>query len=835
MADSRPSWRGPRRTIAGSGAGSGKGKSVRRERAGYYAGLLLISAATLLLELALLRVFSVQQFYHFAFMAISLALLGAGASGSMLSAWPEWRPSPAGLCLAFGLATVGAYLVINTLPFDSFRIAHERRQVLFLAAYFLAAALPFIAAGLLVGGELGRGHNSHRVYAANLIGAALGSAGSLPALAALGGDGAVLLAATLAAGGSLFFARHHSPRWGPASAGAVFLIAAGIVALAVRPTWWQQQLSPYKTLPVLAQAYDARHNLTAWSATSRVDVVESNTIHLMPGLSLNSPVGLPRQVGLMLDGDNLMPINGLDPDADEAAILADHLPLGLAFRLRPGARTLVTEAGTGTDVVLALAAGAEAVTAVEENRLVIATVREPYAGFSHHLYDRPRVTVAPMSGRVFVRRPDHDLFDLVVVSLADPHRPVTSGAYSLTENYVYTVEAFRDYLGVLDEEGLLVVTRWLQAPPSECLRTFATMVEALRRLGLDPAERLVAFRTLRTVTILASRRPFTAGEIDTVRGFLAARSFDPVYFQGLQPGEVNRFNRLAEPVYHRLFVQLMEDPAGTVADYRFDIRPPTDDRPFFFHYFRWGQTRQVLATMGLTWQPFGGSGYFVLVALLLLVTAASALLILGPLLWRHWRRRPGGQLVGPDRPDWWRTRVFLYYAGLGLAFLFVEIALAQRFILLLDEPVIALAAVLASVLLFSGLGSLTVRRWRLAWGLSLLVALVALYPWLLDWLVGTVLGMPGAGRVLITVMVMAPLGYLMGLPFAGGLQILERVDPALVAWAWAINGCFSVISAVLAVMLALAWGFSVVLWLGAAAYAVALVSLGRVRPPDLLT
>jgi hypothetical protein len=805
----------------------------------YYAGIVLISAATILLELALLRLFAVQQFYHFAFMAISLALLGAGASGSLLTVWQR-RFSPAGLCLAFGATTIGAYLVINYLPFDSFSIAWDRRQVVYLAVYFLAAAVPFFFAGLLVGGELmaaGRGENdhpagSHQIYGANLIGSAAGSLATLPVLAMVGSVGAVILAAMVAAGAGFLFAvadlrRRKGPGRGwVATVLAVLFFLAGLVALMATPDFLAQRLSPYKTLSILAQSLDARHVLTEEDATARVDVVESPTIHVMPGLSLLSPAGPPPQAGLMLDGDNLMPISALPPDAEQAQTLANYLPNGLAFRLRPGAETLVVGAGAGMDVLFALAAGAERVTAVEENALISAVVRDEFGETTGGLYSDPRVAVVNQSGRVYVRQADLPAYDVVVVALTDPHRPVTSGAYSLTENYTYTVEAFGDYLRAAREDGLLVVTRWLQTPPSESGRTFGALVAALEAAGADPAGHLIAYRTLRTMTILASPRPFTDEEIATVRDFLHTRNFDAVYYPGIRPADLNQYNVLAEPAYHDLFQQILADPAGAYAAYRFNIRPPTDSWPFFFHYFKWEQTPEILAGLGLTWQPFGGSGFFVLIALLILVGLAAAVLIIGPLLWKR-GLRGSPQPAGVPR---WRFRVLVYFAALGLAFLFVEVPLAQRFILVLDQPVTALAVVLFTILLFSGLGSLTVPRWRWPFGLLVLIVLIGLVPLLLRPVTDLTLARPEGGRLLLTILLLAPLGFLMGLPFAGGLRVVAAYEPALVPWAWAINGSFSVISSVLAVLVALSWGFSAVLWLGAAAYAAAFVAFRRLFP-----
>jgi hypothetical protein len=798
-----------------------------------YAGIALLSAATLLLELTLLRLFAVQQFYHFAFMAISLALLGSGASGTLLSIVRR-RISPALLCLAFGASTIAAYLLINTLPFDSFSIAWERRQALYLAVYFLAVTLPFLFSGLVVGGELisaGKeaSRGSHRVYGANLIGSALGCLVSLSLLGLFGGEGTLVFAAVLGAVASLLFIAGAGAYRTVIAASSGLLTLLGVLAIAFPPPFLEQNLSPYKTLSVLTQVADAEHTLTRWDATARVDVIESGSIHVMPGLSLQAGAQLPSQAGLLIDGDNLMPITGLAPEAAEAKLLADAVPGGLAYRLRPGARTLVLEAGTGLDVLFAVASGAPEVTAVEERHLVLEALQEEYREFTGGLYHHQRVTVENRSARVFARSWPGPGFELVILALQSPHRPVTSGAFSLTEDYRYTVEAFRDYLALLEEDGVLVVTRWLQTPASESAKVFAALAEALERNGRQAEEHLIAYRSLRTMTVMVAPRPFAAEEIEIVRTFLQERAYDAVFYPGLRPEELNRFLLLPEPTYHNLFQAILDDAAATYRSYPFDIRPPTDNHPFFHHFFKWRQTPEILAALGRVWQPFGGSGYFVLVALLLLVLLASAAFILAPLVFvtlirdRH-RERPRVSAGAGGLSRW---RVLTYFACLGLAFLFVEMPLAQRFILLLEQPVTALAVVLFAILVFSGLGSLAAPRIPLVLGLALLVVVTVLYPLVLEPLSAVLLRSSETVRIGATISLLAPLGFLMGQPFAGGLRVLERLRPELVPWAWAINGSFSVISAVLAVMLALTWGFTVVLWFGAGAYALALVVFWR--------
>jgi hypothetical protein len=316
--------------------------------------------------------------------------------------------------------------------------------------------------------------------------------------------------------------------------------------------------------------------------------------------------------------------------------------------------------------------------------------------------------------------------------------------------------------------------------------------------------------------MLAAAKPLSSAELDLTRSFLIELGYDAVFLPGIRDEELNRFNVLPETAYNELFSQILREPQETLENYRFDIRPPTDNHPFFFHFFKWRQTPEILAGFGRSWQPFGGSGFFVLVALLLLVGIAAALFIIGPLLITHRR----SDQVETGIP-FWRRRVLIYFASLGLAYLFVEMPLAQQFILILGKPVIALAVVIFAVLLFSGLGSLLSRRIPLSFALGCLVVLVALYPFFLHWLSPFILPWPEWGRIILTILFLAPLGFFMGLPFASGLHVVEGHEVSLVPWAWAINGSFSVISSVLAVMIALTWGFAFVLWLGAAAYGIA--------------
>jgi spermidine synthase len=617
-------------------------------------------------------------------------------------------------------------------------------------------------------------------------------------LDAVGGEGTLLLAAAFGA----FAAALVGQRW--LRVGGVALTLAFLSLAIWLPSWATMRLSPYKSLSHVLLTPDAEQRFSEWNHQARVDVVDSESIHQMPGLSLSSGITSPPvQIALTLDGDNLTPITLLSPDDPLARTLAANVPQHAAYLLNPQADVLIVSPRGGWDVLMALSSGAERVVAVEDNALVLEVVGD----YSGGLYDDPRVQTVHEDGRAFVHR-SREEFDIVVLALTDSFHSVTSGAFSLSEDYRYTVEAMEDYIARLRPDGILVIMRWLQTPPTESIRVMGAVVEALQRQGIDsPAGHIAAYRDIRTMTLLVSPSPFQADARQTIRDFTDSRGYDLVWLPDIRSDEVNQHNILPSPDYYEACRALLTDPESFLRDYDYDIRPATDDHPFFFHFFRWRQTSELLAALGHTWQPFGGSGYLVLVALLALVTLAAAVLILAPVA-----------VVRIGRVHW---GALIYFFALGLGFLFVEMPLAQQFIVFLGQPVTALASVLFAVLLASGLGSLSAPRWSLPVALGLLVIAIAVYPSLLRGLFNLALGWPLAGRLVVAVISLLPLGVLMGVPFARGLALFEERVPGITPWAWAVNGSASVISSVLAVMIAMSSGLSIVLWLGAGVYAVA--------------
>ncbi len=791
------------------------------EERSIWLSLFLLSAATLAFEINLTRLFSVAQFYHFAFMIVSIALLGFGASGTALTIFPALQGGEPRQCLgrlgfATGLSILVAYLLTNWLPFDSFSIAWDPRQVWILLLHYLALAAPFFFSGMALGFLLNAfPQSAGTIYAVNLLGSATGCVIALIASPVLGGEGMVTLGIALASLVGMTSILRMRQFWCP-----LVLASAALCTFSLFDLGWrfvgnspfaflELRISPYKSLSYALQYPGANVIQRQWNAFSRVDVVRSGGIHSLPGLSYRYLGPLPPLDGLLVDGDDLSPI--LQSATDSAFV--SYLPNAVAFHLRPQACSLILEPRGGFDILTALALSSGQITAIEINPLI--------AEGAAPIYDDPRVQVYVESDRSYLRH-TQSKYDVIVLSLASSYHPVRSGAYTLAEDYRYTVESFQDALAHLNSGGLLVATRWLQDPPSEDLRLFALAVTALEKEDADPRSQIIAFRGFNTATILLKNGSFTPDELSSLRAFLAERAFDLTYAPDIRLEETNQYNILPESKYYQTYLSFLNsNPRETFYnDYDYDIRPPTDDHPFFGHYFKWTQASQVIAEFGRAWQPFGGAGYFVIVALLVLAILLAVALILLPVA--IWKR------TNPNAASPFPLRNLLYFGLLGFAFLFVEIPLLQRFILYLGQPAYAFTIVLFSLLFFSGLGSRWSDRIPLRLSLATLVVLILIAPLLLPRFFAWTLGLPLTIRLGLTALLLSPLGLLMGIPFPAGIRLMKReqakspedeAQDGGIPWVWAVNGAASVVASILSALLALTFGFSWVLRLGALCYA----------------
>ncbi|MGH8762957.1 MAG: SAM-dependent methyltransferase, partial [Nitrosospira sp.] len=417
----------------------------------------------------------------------------------------------------------------------------------------------------------------------------------------------------------------------------------------------------------------------------------------------------------------------------------------------------------------------------------------------------------------------HDRYDLIQVALLDSFGVASAGLYGLSESYLYTVEALQTYVSRLTPGGVLAITRWLTLPPRDALKLFATAVVALEKSGVtNPAARLVMIRGWKTVTLLVKNSDFTPAEIAAVKEFSRTRSFDLAYHPGMRADEANRYNLLEQPHFFEGAVALLGSERQTFLDrYKFYIEPATDDQPHFFRFFKWSAAAELFALREQGGMPLLDWSYPLLVATLIQAFAASVLLILAPLAVSRCRRTlPTG-------------RVALYFLAIGLAFMFMEIAFIQKFVLFLAHPLHAVAVVLCAFLVFAAAGSWLAERWHkravgskhVILAVVVIGALSLLYLATLPGLFHALIHLPNAAKIAISVALIAPLAVCMGVPFPTGIMRLARTAQETIPWAWAINGFASVVGAVLATLLAIHLGFAMVILLAVLIYGLAAAAL----------
>jgi len=791
-------------------------------------GVALVSGSLLMTELSLTRIFSVTMYYHFAFMAISIALFGLSASGVyvflMRDRWAGW-PTERLLALhslAYAALTAVALAVLVKLRVG---LTYTPSNIALMSLMYLLSALPFFAGGAAISLAISRmSAQVNAVYAADLLGAGAGCLLLMPALNNLGAPGAIVMSALLGAVAALCFGSPESRRTRTAQAASLMVVLVGAAAAGA---FTVSATKGHESHPVL---------FSKWNSFSRIGVYEQP----YGAWSLSDRYTGPLPATRLMDidsaaGTQILKFNG---DLREVSYLQFELtalgyrlfgsPVPTDERVPPtphgdgGFHALVIGTGGGRDLLSALVFGATSVDGVEINPIIVNDVmRERFREYSGGVYDRPNVHVAVEDGRSFVRRSAKQ-YDIIQASLVDTWAATAAGAYALSENSLYTVEAFDDYLDHLTDRGVLSVSRWV----FDGLRLISLAQEVGERRGWDPADRLAIIQQDKIATFLLKKTAFTAQEIETLADAATRLGFAVLYLPG-RPVQIFDDKR---DDYARLLQA--RDRQAFYRQYPLDVTPTTDDRPFFFnttklrnHAFVAPFARAAGMAVERPENPgaWATGGLTALLVLLAISTILTILFVVGPLAVTS---------RGALGPGWLRS--LLYFACLGGAFMLIEVALLQRFVLLLGHPVYSLTVTLFSLLLGTGLGSVLSRRVadRLVRRAAILacaaVAGVAvLWGSVLPSLVQAAIAWPLALRIALAVALMAPAGMLMGIPLPAGVRLLSATQPQLIAWAWGMNGALSVLGATLAVFIAMNWGFSASLICGAAGYVVAALLVSR--------
>jgi spermidine synthase len=780
--------------------------------------------SALTLEVVLTRIFSVTMRYHFAFLAISLALMGNAMAGVMLYFLPELtRPAQARrwgglLALALAVAVPVTFVLYLQIPFRQVlgSPGFPPQKILYLVLIFLDMTIPFLLSGLILSMTLSAWpERANQVYWADLTGAALGCLFSIVALETLGGAGAVLAVAGAAALAGLVLT------WGTSTP----QVLATVAVLALTGLTWGNARQDWITVTVGETKGKTPSILHEhWNAHSQVTVHEVSQYPFFWSVDLrywDKTIEERRYLNhalLLIDDVAGTPVQEFRGLLEEVEFLRYDLT-SLVYHLIEQPKTLVIGPGGGRDVLAALASGAPHVTAVEVNPAIVDVVGRHLADFAGHLYDRPDVTVVVDDARGYIAR-SPERYDVIQASLIDTWAAGGSGAFALSENSLYTVEAFRTYYEHLTDRGILTISRWyLTERPAETIRLVSTGMAGWSGAGVAaPQQHIVVVARPNAegeiegmATVLFKRAPLKRAEIAGLKRESEELGFTVIYAPGLPVRE-----EVGEFI-------LAEDRAAFIAHHPLDISPATDNRPFFFNLVRFGDFFDLsLNTSGV--YRTSVEALAILGTVLALTTGMGVLFVVVP-LWLGTRQR------GAPRPTW---RLLAYFGGLGVAFMLVEIPTIQRLTVYLGRPVYSLAVVLFSILLFSGLGSLwaglTARnpdRWLKGWLFPLLMGLVALHGGAGGWLLHATIDWPLSVRLGMTVALLAPLSFLMGMPFPLGMRWAGARCPQAVPWLWGINGVTSVTGSALSTALAIHFGLTATLFVAMVVYGLAGVVLAH--------
>ena len=771
----------------------------------------LTAFVTLCLQVLVHRMVSVKLVNNYAFLVISLTMLGFAVSGVLLirllpralARLADFAAACAALgtlsfllaCVAFYAAPAGAQWAASR---GEFVVAFLRSVPL-----ALVYAVPFTFCGLVLGALLSHpGLATRTVYCFDLLGSAAGAFAVIPAIGWLGAEGASLLACALWIAGTLLLA-------GPSGRGARVLAGAAAAALAVvavtGPTRVFRMRYPPGSVLSAAQEPGSGYVLehVAWDGIARIELTRMSPPDpdalLWPALIGDDRTFLQRFQRVLTQNNNAFTYAVSYDGARESLAGIDRTLYAAAYRASsvPAPRVLIVGVGGGFDILTALFFEASRVTAVEVNAASVNIVRNTYRDYFRHWVLDPRVELVHGEGR-HVLSTRAGPFDVIQLSGVDSVSGTPAAAHVFSENYLYSAEAFDLYLSRLAPDGIVNMMRQEYVPPREMLKALVTAVGALRRAGAaHPRDHVITVTATNGLftALLVKKTPFTPEEEKKVAAWAGANPYFRVSASPREPGPPNTY---------RAYLAL-DDPrreAAFAALYPFDIRPAEDDRPFFFRFSYWSHLvsrhPMVLASV-----PIMDYGLLLLFATTGLAAAACVYLPL--------RRLAGQGLRAPAAP-----RYAAYFAAIGLGYMAIEMALIQKFGLFMGHPNYALSVVLAALLLATGLGALLAGRLagsaaRQRFVSYALAGLVLAEHLLLLPRLDALVGLPFAARAAIVFALVAPVGICLGTFFPTGLDRLKDEAPTFVPWAWGVNGIFSVVAPIVAVAISMTWGITALL------------------------
>ncbi|MEA3469384.1 MAG: spermidine synthase-like protein [Thermodesulfobacteriota bacterium] len=783
-----------------------------------YLALILLSAALIAFQLEQMQLLALVQWHHFAYLIISVALLGFGASGTLIALCRnillrhlEWL-LPA-LMFACAITMALALPVSQELSgrFDISLLFIEPGQVALLllnqTIYLLVFFLGALPLGLVF---IGFSSRINSLYCANLVGSGVGGAGVVLCMYFLLPQQLPGLTAILPWASGLLLV---------SGSRRLILLTGGALTLAVIlfVTCYPPQIHPsqYKDISRTLDLPGAEILATEPSPLGLVQMVTAPSLRYAPGLSLVYEGEVePLSAAVFSNGDWFGAVNSGELSFLNASTAA--LPYTMAERNR----VLVIQAGTGTDITQALENGAENVMAVEPHQKAITIVAALNGLNVDDPLDHPQVHYSSLAPRTWLAL-DRERYDLIILPTVGSFGGA-SGLFALEEQYLFTKEAFLELWNHLSPDGIVLVSTWLDTPARNSLRLAATIAETMEEAGADSRRHLAAVGSWNMISFILKRSPFSDRDIVQIRDFCKRLQFDLVLLPGMKVQERSRYHTPADPVFFDNLDGLFS--AGSrrelIRSYDFNLDPVSDNRPFFSQFLRWQSIPHLIRLFGERTVPYFELGYLIVLVSLGQMILAAGLLILLPLF----------RLGLPVRNGLKRWSL-PFFSGLGLGYMFFEIMLIHELVLYFGHPIFAAAAGISSLLIFSGLGSLLSERllpFHANHGVAaaLVSFILLIYLFVLSPLLQLTITLPMAWKTLFFLLLIAPPAMIMGMPFPLGLKRLASHSKSQAAWAWGVNGCVSVVSTGLAVIVAVEFGFSAVMFISCVAYGVAALSVG---------
>ncbi|MCW3105871.1 MAG: spermidine synthase-like protein [Segetibacter sp.] len=749
-------------------------------------------------------------------MVISVALLGFGAAGTVLAIFREKLIRHTELLLPLLMLSTGITMSLITdvsqssfIHFDSYLLFTEYSHIGRLLITYLLFFIPFFFGALAIGLIFVKYvDNIGKIYFVNLLGS---------------GVGGILALALI----FIFF-----PKQLPAFISILPLVAGIIilpkrkyvlhlffVLISVAVTGWKifqpPQLisSQYKDINKTLLLPDAQIVLEKTTPYGVIQAASSPVLRYAPGMSLTAAKTTQIKMAMFINGDWFGAIT--DWKRSDTSSILDYTTVALPYVMSNRNKVLVLRSGAGIDVAHALSRNVKSIIAVEPNSIILSTLKKEFATTTDSLFYHPNVSVHNLEARTFLLT-DTGRYDLITMPIVGTFGG-SSGLHALQEQFILTKEAFGEMWSRLNAGGVISVTSWMDYPVRNPLKILATLIEVLEDAGVqNPQNHLAAIRSWGTITFVLTKSPSQQQEVTNIRSFCETMMFDPALLPGLKSEERTAYNQFQDNRFFDYVDRLLSTRREQFYDdYDFNIAPATDNKPYFSQYIKWTNLNRVAGFFGNRSLPFFELGYILVIVTLMQIFVASFVLILLPLFKIGWKSKN-------------KLDVILYFTGIGLGYMFVEMVFIQRFILYFGNPVYSASAVITSLLVFSGIGSnaakrLTCKRNRMIMIFGLIVSILLIYSLILTPVLQQTIHSPLIIKLLIVLALTGPLAFFMGMPFPTALSRLSKSDEEVVPWAWGINGCVSVISTALATIVAVEMGFMWVMLFAALAYCLPLI------------